>query len=134
MKLNNINNTGSWGDAAAALNNNSAKLEVEITKLKESTTKFCGNWASSTELIANITTADLGSTAYVGFEAPFAVWTYGADGWVDTEATYSPTVSFRTHNVGISHTDGAIIVSLSSDSVITDAKMVNGEIILVETL
>ena len=38
MKLNNINNTGSWGDAAAALNNNSAKLEVEITKLKESTT------------------------------------------------------------------------------------------------
>lgn len=64
-----------------------------LAELKGATTLNRGYWNDINSLMAGVPTAEEGSIAYVGEEAPYAVYRYGVSGWADTGKTYAPEIS-----------------------------------------
>ena len=64
-----------------------------LAELKGATTLNKGYWNDINSLMAGVPTAEEGSIAYVGEEAPYAVYRYGVSGWADTGKTYTPEIS-----------------------------------------
>lgn len=64
-----------------------------LAELRGATTLNKGYWNDINSLMAGVPTAEEGSIAYVGEEAPYAVYRYGASGWADTGKTYTPEIS-----------------------------------------
>lgn len=90
MELNTINNTGSWGDAAARLNENFSKVNAEVEKARLASSKNKGLFGSLESLRSAYPTPQVGDWAVVGDSIPGPVYRcthsrhldqYRADGW-----------------------------------------------------
>lgn len=92
MEFNNIN-TGSttWGQAAAAINENFGKASSELEKLKSATIKNKGYFVSLSSLQNSVSYPVLGDYAYVGFSYPFTIYRYNGSRWESTSATGGST-------------------------------------------
>lgn len=79
MELNNIKTKDvSWGAAATALNENFSKIDKDMEKVKNATTKNKGYFATDADLKTAYPSAYVGDYAYVGSVAPYQTWQ-----WVD---------------------------------------------------
>ena len=89
MELDNIKQQTTWNDAAESINSNFAKVDIEIEKLKNVTTRDKGYYQTVEALTAAHPTASVGSRAFVGYVAPYAVyvWDKATSKWVDTGET-----------------------------------------------
>lgn len=89
MELENIKQNTVWNDAAESINSNFAKVDIEIEKLKNVTTRDKGYYQTVEALTAAHPTASVGSRAFVGYVAPYAiyVWDKATSKWVDTGET-----------------------------------------------
>ena len=89
MELDNIKLQTTWNDAAENINSNFAKVDIEIEKLKNVTTRDKGYYQTVEALTAAHPTASVGSRAFVGYVAPYAVyvWDKAISKWVDTGET-----------------------------------------------
>ena len=86
MELNTINNTGSWGNSANRLNENFSKVNTEVEKLKNATTRNKGYFATDAELKDSHPTASVGDIAYVGTSYPYQIWKWNGTIWVYSNA------------------------------------------------
>lgn len=64
-----------------------------LAELKGATTLNKGYWKDANSLMAGVPSAEEGSIAYVGENAPYKIYRYGASGWADTGQTHTPSVS-----------------------------------------
>lgn len=89
MELDNIKQQTTWNDASESINSNFAKVDIEIEKLKNVTTRDKGYYQTVESLTAAHPTASVGSRAFVGYVAPYAVyvWDKATSKWVDTGET-----------------------------------------------
>ena len=89
MDLENIKQQTTWNDASESINSNFAKVDIEIEKLKNVTTRDKGYYQTIESLTAAHPTASVGSRAFVGYVAPYAVyvWDKATSKWVDTGET-----------------------------------------------
>lgn len=88
MELTTIQNTSSWGDAAAAINHNNQKISAEIEKTKNSSTRAKGLFTSESDLKAKWPSPQIGDWAIVGTTVPGAVWQCKTAGsWSNTGQT-----------------------------------------------
>lgn len=85
MELNTINNTGSWGNSANRLNENFSKVNTEVEKLKNATTKNKGYFTTEEALRAAYPTPTDGMYAWVGTPYPGTVYESKGGAWADTE-------------------------------------------------
>lgn len=84
MELNTINNTGTWGNSANRLNENFSKVNTEIEKLKNATTKNKGYFTTEEALRAAYPTPTDGMYAWVGTPYPGTVYESTGGAWADT--------------------------------------------------
>ena len=87
MELNTISNTGSWGNSANRLNENFSKVNTEVEKLKNATTKNKGYFKTDALLKQTHQTAYYGDIAYVGTSYPYQIWTWNGTNWEDSQST-----------------------------------------------
>lgn len=87
MELNTISNTGSWGNSANRLNENFSKVNTEVEKLKNATTKNKGYFKTDALLKQTHQTAYYGDIAYVGTSYPYHIWTWNGTNWEDSQST-----------------------------------------------
>lgn len=85
MELNTISNTGSWGSSANRLNENFSKVNTEVEKLKNATTKNKGYFTTEEALRAAYPTPTDGMYAWVGTPYPGTVYESTGGAWTDTE-------------------------------------------------
>ncbi len=74
MELKTVNSTGKWSDVAASLNENFSKTNIEVEKLKNSTTRFKGYYTSYSLLVTAWPSPYVGDYAWVGSEYPGVVY------------------------------------------------------------
>ena len=85
MELTTIQSTSSWGDAAAAINQNNAKISTEIEKAKNSSTRAKGLFASLSDLKAKWPSPQAGDWAIVGSTVPGTIYRCQTAGtWTNT--------------------------------------------------
>lgn len=84
MELNTISNTGSWGNSANRLNENFSKVNTEVEKLKNATTKNKGYFTTEEALRAAYPTPADGMYAWVGTPYPGTVYESTGGAWGDT--------------------------------------------------
>lgn len=84
MELNTISNTGSWGNSANRLNENFSKVNTEVEKLKNATTKNKGYFTTEEALRAAYPTPTDGTYAWVGTPYPGTVYESTGGAWADT--------------------------------------------------
>lgn len=88
MELNNIPDTGKWGNAAARLNENFAKVSTEVDKVKNATTKAKGLFSTFELLKQTWPSPQKGDWAIVGSSVPGAIYECKTDGaWTPTGQT-----------------------------------------------
>lgn len=89
MELEQVKQQTTWNDASESINSNFAKVDIEIEKLKNVTTRDKGYYQTVEALTAAHPTASVGSRAFVGYVAPYAVyvWDKATSKWVDTGET-----------------------------------------------
>lgn len=89
MELEQVKQQTTWNDASESINSNFAKVDIEIEKLKNVTTRDKGYYQTVEALVAAHPTASVGSRAFVGYVAPYAVyvWDKATSKWVDTGET-----------------------------------------------
>ena len=88
MELNTINNTDKWGSTAARLNENFSKVSTEVDKVKNSTTRNKGLFASLSELKATYPSPAKGDWAVVGNTIPGQIYRCNTTGsWTATGET-----------------------------------------------
>ncbi len=88
MELNTIKQKGTWGDTATALNENFAKVTVEVGKLSYSTTRSKGLYLSETALKAQCPNPSVGDWAVIGTTIPGRIWRCEVNGiWKDAGTT-----------------------------------------------
>lgn len=85
MELNTISNTGTWGNSANRLNENFSKVNTEVEKLKNATTKNKGYFTTEEALRAAYPTPTDGMYAWVGTPYPGTVYESKGGAWADTE-------------------------------------------------
>lgn len=85
MELNTINNTGTWGNSANRLNENFSKVNTEVEKLKNATTKNKGYFTTEEALRTAYPTPTDGMYAWVGTPYPGTVYESKGGEWADTE-------------------------------------------------
>lgn len=85
MELNTISNTGSWGNSANRLNENFSKVNTEVEKLKNATTKNKGYFTTEEALRAAYPTPTDGMYAWVGTPYPGTVYESKNGAWTNTE-------------------------------------------------
>lgn len=84
MELNTISNTGTWGNSANRLNENFSKVNTEVEKLKNATTKNKGYFTTEEALRAAYPTPTDGMYAWVGTPYPGTVYESKGGAWADT--------------------------------------------------
>lgn len=85
MELTTIQSTSSWGDAAAAINQNNSKISTEIEKAKNSSTRAKGLFASLNDLRAKWPSPQVGDWAIVGDMVPGTIYQCKTAGtWTNT--------------------------------------------------
>lgn len=91
MDLENIKQQTTWNDAAEGINSNFAKVDIEIEKLKNVTTRDKGYYQTVESLTAAHPTASVGSRAFIGYTPPYAVWVWDKDSasWVNSGESFS---------------------------------------------
>lgn len=85
----------SWKNESAQINSNFEKINTELERLKNITTRDKGYYQTVEALVAAYPTAPSGSRAFVGYAAPYAVyiWDDTTSAWVDTGQTITdPTI------------------------------------------
>ena len=88
MELNTINNTGSWGDAAARLNENFSKVNAEVEKARLASSKNKGLFGSLESLRSAYPTPQVGDWAVVVDSIPGPVYRCTTAGtWTNTGQT-----------------------------------------------
>ena len=87
MELREIKQRTTWNDAAASINSNNAKINIEIDKLKNATYKSKGYFKTLAALQEAFPTASAGSKAYVGVKYPYYIYLWESNGWVNTNQT-----------------------------------------------
>lgn len=88
MELTTIQSTSSWGEAAAAINQNNAKISTEVEKAKNSSTRAKGLFASAGDLQARWPSPQVGDWAIVGNTVPGTVYQCKTAGtWSNTGQT-----------------------------------------------
>lgn len=89
MDLKTIGSSTNWNTASESINSNFAKVDIEIEKLKNVTTRDKGYYQTVEALTAAHPTAMVGSRAFVGYVAPYSVyvWDKPSSKWVDTGET-----------------------------------------------
>ena len=70
----------------------SGAVYAAVSELKGATVLNKGYWPDSNSLMAGVPSAEEGSIAYVGANAPYAIYRYASGGWADTGQTYTPEV------------------------------------------
>lgn len=85
--LNNIPKEGTWGAASDILNDNFAKVAIDLEKVKAATTRNKGYYTTIEVLSSSFPTAPTGSIAYVGYSYPFALYRFENGAWVNTGIT-----------------------------------------------
>ena len=70
----------------------SGAVYAAVSELKGATVLNKGYWPDSNSLMAGVPSAEEGSIAYVGANAPYAIYRYASGGWADTGHTYTPEV------------------------------------------
>ncbi|WP_308768898.1 hypothetical protein [uncultured Bacteroides sp.] len=74
-----------WGDAASTLNSNFQNMNVDLEKVKSSTTKFKGYFTTEAALKQAYPSPKVGDTAWVGSTYPGTVYNVQTDGtWYNT--------------------------------------------------
>lgn len=86
-ELNNIPKEGTWGAASDILNDNFAKMAVDIEKIKNATTRNKGYYTTVDVLSSSFPTAPIGSIAYVGSNFPFTLYRFENGSWINTGIT-----------------------------------------------
>lgn len=86
-ELNNIPKEGTWGAASDILNDNFAKVAVDLEKVKNATTRNKGYYTTADVLSSAFPTAPAGSIAYVGTTYPFALYRFEDGSWTNTGQT-----------------------------------------------
>ena len=86
MELDNIKLQTTWNDAANSINSNNRKIGNEIDRLKASTYKNKGYFATAESLVNAYPTASAGSIAYVGSSYPYAIYVWNGS-WEDSGET-----------------------------------------------
>lgn len=71
----------------------SGAVYAALNELKGATTLNKGYWPDLNTLQTGIPVAEEGSIAYVGGNAPYAVYRWASGGWTDTGQTFTPEVS-----------------------------------------
>ena len=90
MELTTIQSTSSWGEAAAAINQNNAKISTEVEKAKNSSTRAKGLFASAGDLQARWPSPQVGDWAIVGNTVPGTVYQCKTAGtWSNTGQGYT---------------------------------------------
>lgn len=87
MELQNIKQITTWNEATESINSNNLRISTEITKLKNSTYKNKGYFASAEALASTYPTSSVGSKAYVGTSYPYAIYLWQNGAWVDSGET-----------------------------------------------
>jgi len=88
MELTTIQSSSSWGDAAAAINQNNQKISTEIEKAKNSSTRAKGLFASESALKTRWPAPQTGDWAIVGSTVPGTIWRCNTAGtWTNTGQT-----------------------------------------------
>lgn len=89
MDLREIKKQTTWNEATESLNDNFATIEIEVEKVKNSTIRNKGYYASYDALVATHPMSIAGTRAFVGVTSPFAVyiWDSTQDDWVDSGET-----------------------------------------------
>ena len=88
MELTTIQSTSSWGEAAAAINQNNTKISTEVEKAKNSSTRAKGLFASAGDLQARWPSPQVGDWAIVGNTVPGTVYQCKTAGtWSNTGQT-----------------------------------------------
>ena len=85
----------SWKNESAQINSNFEKINTELERLKNITTRDKGYYQTVEALVAAYPTAPSGSRAFVGYAAPYAVyiWDDATSAWIDTGQTITdPTI------------------------------------------
>lgn len=84
--LSEIKKDSNWGDTASTLNSNFQNINVDLEKVKSSTTKFKGYFTTETALKNAYPSPKVGETAWVGEPYPGTVYDVQTDGtWHNTE-------------------------------------------------
>lgn len=87
MNLNNIPNSGSWNVISDKLNNNFEKVDVELTKIKGSTSTNKGYFKTLEQLVSAYPSSSRGSKAYVGVNYPYSIYLWNGEEWEDSGET-----------------------------------------------
>lgn len=89
--MNNIPYTGRWREISSTLNDNFALLDIQLQYLSDITLYNKGRFLTAEELVTAYPDPMDGSYAYVGAEAPYAIYLYtDAQGWYDSGETGEP--------------------------------------------
>lgn len=84
MELQTIKSNTTWQEASATINNNSSKINVAIMQLENATIKNKGYYSSEAALTSAIPSPSVGSKAYVGSSAPYAIYVAQNGAWVNS--------------------------------------------------
>lgn len=83
--LSEIKKDSNWGEAASTINSNFQNMNVDLEKVKSSTTKFKGYFTTETALKEAYPSPKVGETAWVGSTYPGMVYDVQTDGaWHNT--------------------------------------------------
>lgn len=83
--LSEIKKESNWGDAASTINSNFQNINVDLEKVKSSTTKFKGYFTTETALKQAYPSPKVGDTAFVGEPYPGTVYDVQSNGaWHNT--------------------------------------------------
>ena len=87
MELENIKQNTVWNDAAESINSNFSKVDIEIEKLKNVTTRNKGYFKTLYDLQSAHPTTSSGSIAWVGTSYPFTLYRWDGSAWVTDGTT-----------------------------------------------
>jgi hypothetical protein len=86
MEINEIDQKGTWGKAAGAINTNFAKINVAIKSLQDVTILNKGYFKTEEELVSTHSRSIAGAKAYVGSAYPYKIylWSHDDNAWIDS--------------------------------------------------
>ena len=111
MELTQIKTQTTWGNAVESINNNNAKIALELQKVGE---KMVGYYVNLSSLQEAHPIGVTGTFAYVGTTAPFKIyqWSESSNSWIDTGATG-----------GITDVDFSLYLPISGGTITGDVKI-----------
>lgn len=76
-----------WLQASNTVNSNFQKINIDLEKVKNATTKNKGYFATESELKSKVPNAFAGDIAYVGSKYPYQIWKWNGSTWVNSGQT-----------------------------------------------